>query len=60
MELDTHLYNLLQQYFATNNRVEELRLEELALAHLEQRKHIGRVTALRTWAVIIDTFGVIK
>jgi hypothetical protein len=60
VKLDTHLYNLLAQYFETDNPVEQRRLEELALVHLEQRKRVSRVTALRTWAVIIDAFGATK
>lgn len=60
MKLDTHLYNLLAQYFETDDQIEQRRLEELALVHLEQRKRVSRGLALRTWAVIIDAFGTTK
>lgn len=57
MKLDTHLYNLLAQYFEADNPVDLARLEELALLHLEQHKRMGRILALRTWAIIVDAFG---
>lgn len=57
LKLDTHLHNLIAQYFETEDPVEQRRLEELALVHLEQRKRVSRGLALRTWAVIIDAFG---
>lgn len=59
MQLDRYLFNLLQQSFeATGNPVEERRIEELVLSHLEKRKRISRGTALRMWAVLLDAFGI--
>jgi len=59
MELDTHLFNLLQHYFSAGpNPAEKRRIEELALSHMESRKFMGRGTALRMWSSLINVLGV--
>jgi hypothetical protein len=56
MRLDTHLYNLLQQYFDASSITEKQRLQELALTHLEQRDHVGRAISLGVWETVVDAF----
>ena len=57
MQLDTHLYNLLQQYFDAKTLVEKRRLQELALIRLETRDHVSRAISLGMWETIVDAFG---
>jgi hypothetical protein len=57
MRLDTHLYNLLKQYFDASSITEKQRLQELALTHLEKRDQVGRAISLDAWETIVDAFG---
>jgi hypothetical protein len=60
MTLDTHLHNLIAQWFAAEgNLPEQHRLQHEGMTHLQKRaSHMSQRQVARTWEILIDALGI--
>lgn len=60
--LDTHLHNLIAQWFAAEgNLPEQHRLQHEGMTHLQLRgPHMSRREVMRTWEILISALGIIE